>query len=632
MAQGAQGVLDRAPEAAVPLEPPPASTGPTPDRPGWVPRRPVLAGLLPSFALALMVLREGAWRSADGRLHWTLFDDVMISMSYARTLAETGELVWFAGAPRTEGMTNLGWTLVMALLHRVGLSGDAVVLTVVALGLLVVWATALQARTTVALLTGAVDPMTRFLSVVAVATCFPLLWWTLRGMEVGLLVLLSLVAVNATLRLARAEGGGRRDGLVLGAALVLGIVIRSDFVVVAGGLVAWLGVRRPCRRPLRLAVGIGAVTVLTTAATIAFRLAYYGDPVPNTYYLKLAGFALGARLDRGLVVTAVTVAGYLAAPLVIVALGRRRLDPVGQDGARLLGLLAGLGALYGVSAGGDAWEYFLIPNRYLTPSLVLLLVLAVAVLRAGPPTATVTAGERRGLAWVLVLAASGPAVIYLTVLEAPRPDLSVVALAPGGTWLGVAVPVLIVGLVAGLWLRRSEVGRDRLGLVVVAVLTLAGAVAAPSLAFGGIDRAADYSVLGEQIAAITEPDASVAVVAAGATQYVSHRPAVDLLGKSDERIAKAPPATEALVLPGHNKYDFAYSIGTLQPDVVAQPWRELAPADLLGWGYRPYRLAHGTFGEAAYAACGTDRVMWVRPDSSAIRWDRLESVDPSTCS
>ena len=177
---------------------------------------------------------------------------------------------------------------------------------------------------------------------------------------------------------------------MLGAAVFLGIVIRSDFVVVAGGLVAWLALRRPSRRPLRLAAGIGAVTVLTTAATVAFRLAYYGDPVPNTYFLKLAGFALGARLDRGLVVTAVTVAGYLAAPLVVIALGRRRLGPVGQDGARLLGLLAGLSALYGVSAGGDAWEYFLIPNRYLTPSLVLLLVLAVAVLRAGPSTVTVT--------------------------------------------------------------------------------------------------------------------------------------------------------------------------------------------------------------------------------------------------
>ncbi|MET0490235.1 MAG: hypothetical protein ABW143_08385, partial [Acidimicrobiales bacterium] len=168
MAQGAQGVLDRAPAADVPLEPAPDPTGPGRRRTGWVPRRPLLAGLLPSLALALMVLREGAWRSADGRLHWTLFDDVMISMSYARTLAETGELVWFAGAPRTEGMTNLGWTLVMALLHRLGLSGDAVVLTVVGLGLVVVWATALQARTTVGLLTGASDPMTRFLSVLAV--------------------------------------------------------------------------------------------------------------------------------------------------------------------------------------------------------------------------------------------------------------------------------------------------------------------------------------------------------------------------------------------------------------------------------------------------------------------------------
>lgn len=635
MAQGVQGVLDRAPVADAPAEPAPgAASAAALRRAPWVTRRPVLAGLLPSLALALMVLREAAWRSADGRRHWTLFDDVMISMSYARTLAESGELVWFAGAPRTEGMTNLGWTLVMALLHRVGLSGDAVVLTVVALGLLVVWATALQARTTVALLSGATDPMTRFLSVSAVATCFPLLWWTLRGMEVGLLVLLTLVAVNATLRRVRHEGAGRRDVLLLVGALALGIVIRSDFVVVAGGIAAWLALRRPRRRPLLLVGGVIGVTALTTAAAAVFRLAYYGDPVPNTYYLKLAGFALGTRLDRGVLVTAITVAGYLAAPLVVVALGRDRLGSAGRDGARLVGLLAGLGALYGVAAGGDAWEYFLIPNRYLTPSLVLLLVLAVAVLRAVPVggDAAVTTRDQARLAGVLVLAVAGPAVVYLTVLAVPRPDLSVVALAPGGTWLGVALPVLALGLVAGVWLLRSEVGRDRLGVVVVGVLALAGAVAAPSLAFGGIDRAADYSVLGEQIALITEPDARVAVVAAGATQYVSHRPAVDLLGKSDERIAKGPPATDDLVLPGHNKYDFAYSIGELQPDLVAQTWRELGPADLLGWGYRPYRLAEGTFGDAAYATCGTDRVMWARSGSSAIRWERLEPVDPTTCS
>jgi hypothetical protein len=475
--------------------------------------------------------------------------------------------------------------------------------------------------------------VTRFLSVSVVATCFPLLWWTLRGMEVGLLVLLTLVAVNATLRHVRGDRAGRRDLLLLVGALALGIVIRSDFVVVAGGIVAWLGLRRPSRRPVCLAAGVVAVTVVTTGAAAAFRLAYYGDPVPNTYYLKLAGFALSARVDRGLLVTAVTVAGYLAAPFVIVTLGRHRLGPSGRDGARLLGLLAGLGALYGVSAGGDAWEYFLIPNRYLTPSLVLLLVLAVAVLRAGPDTgdAVVAAGERRGLAGALVLAACGPAVVYLIVLGAPRADLSLVALAPGGTWLGVALPVLAIGLVAGVWLFRSDVGRDRLGVVVVAVLALAGAVAAPSLAFGGIDRAADYSVLGDQIATITEPDARVAVVAAGATQYVSHRPALDLLGKSDERIAKEPPATDDLVLPGHNKYDFAYSIGELRPDLVAQTWRELAPADLLGWGYRPYRLAEGGFGAAADASCGADRVMWALSGSTAIRWDRLEAVDPTTC-
>lgn len=54
---------------------------------------------------------------------------------------------------------------------------------------------------------------------------------------------------------------------------------------------------------------------------------------------------------------------------------------------------------------------------------------------------------------------------------------------------------------------------------------------------------------------------------AGAVPYFSELPAVDLLGKADAYIAHLPAHPDG-ALPGHNKYDFDYSLGTLRPDLV----------------------------------------------------------------
>ncbi len=52
----------------------------------------------------------------DGRRTFPLSDDCMISMSYARNLARCDGLVWNAGE-RVEGITDVLWTLLMAIPH-----------------------------------------------------------------------------------------------------------------------------------------------------------------------------------------------------------------------------------------------------------------------------------------------------------------------------------------------------------------------------------------------------------------------------------------------------------------------------------------------------------------------------------
>src|SRR4051812_9442686 len=53
----------------------------------------------------------------EGKRIFTLFDDAMISMRYARNLAEGRGLVWNPGEQPVEGYTNFLWTLWMAVLH-----------------------------------------------------------------------------------------------------------------------------------------------------------------------------------------------------------------------------------------------------------------------------------------------------------------------------------------------------------------------------------------------------------------------------------------------------------------------------------------------------------------------------------
>jgi hypothetical protein len=49
--------------------------------------------------------------------YFSLFDDAMVSMQYARNLAEGNGLVWNAGGERVEGFTNFLWVLAMAGVH-----------------------------------------------------------------------------------------------------------------------------------------------------------------------------------------------------------------------------------------------------------------------------------------------------------------------------------------------------------------------------------------------------------------------------------------------------------------------------------------------------------------------------------
>jgi hypothetical protein len=115
----------------------------------------------------------------------------------------------------------------------------------------------------------------------------------------------------------------------------------------------------------------------------------------------------------------------------------------------------------------------------------------------------------------------------------------------------------------------------------------------------------------------TETGASIGTVWAGVPAYYSHRTMFDLLGKNDTFIATSAPHGD--FFPGHNKWDYNYSIGKLQPDVIFQTFDRGLELDLhkriINWGYKKMCPITGTFGSSGY---------YYRTNSTRIKWASLK--------
>ena len=506
----------------------------------------------------------------DGTRYFTLVDDAMISMQYARNLADGSGLVWQVGE-RVEGYTNLLWTLWMAVLHLLPFSSATVALPVMVSGAAILVATMLVVRSITRLLVPG-RPLVAAAAMVLTGLAYPLVFWTLRGMETGLGALLVVLAVRIALDDAAAE---RRRVAALAAVLAAAVLTRDDLVVPAAIVAAFALWRAPAGSRARVLAVVGGSLLVVVAGHVAYRLAYYGELVPNTYFLKLDGVPLGDRLRRGtvaLVFTSLTsLSAMLALAVIAVAAARHR-----TRGAAV-GLLAALVAAtfaYSVYVGGDYAEQLGFGNRFVASAIPLLSILAAVglddlVSRARRVPAT-TAAAAAGVAILL-----GAALLQGSGRDAPErigyEGATAIPLAPAR----VVVALLGAALIALLAVRGHGLAGRRAPALAVGLLlvTLAALDLAPVKRW--IDRGVDDLPVErlEIVRALavrdhTAPGVSVAVIAAGNTPYFSERDTLDLLGKADEVVARGPHRREIVFKPGHTKWDYGYSVGRRRPDVV----------------------------------------------------------------
>lgn len=558
----------------------------------------------------MFVVRSGF--SVSGRPFFSLFDDGMISMRFARHLAEGHGLTWNVGEAPIEGYTNFLWTLYMAGLHLLPVPASGVSLLVMGTGVAVLLGLLVVVRDIAWQLSGG-RAVPSIIAVAVLACHYPLVFWTLRGMEVGVMALFVYGAMAWAFRLDTAFS---RSGLwAVAALLVLALLTRPDAVVPFALIALFLVMRVPAQHRLEVGGVLAASLLVPLAAQTLFRRVYYHDWLPNTYYLKVTGVSLLDRLSRGLKVWLQSYGHHLYPYMAAVpaALLARGLDP------RVLLLVAFflLQSAYSIYVGGDAWEWIGAANRYVTlgvPALAVLAGLGVdAVLRsAGPRVVALRLAA-------MVVAGAWAARAVLAVWPPAGAPIS------GLAWGLAAIVTGVVGWYLASWLAErlgnAELSGSRAAVTIVGLVLLIVVPANARMMVGWVTNNAIHVAddanatrLGLFVHETTRPDAVIAVRWAGAIPYFAGRTTLDLLGKSDSVIAKGPPATTEF-FPGHNKWNFAYSIGQLQPDLVVQ--YEESPAnnrDMDRWGYD--RLPNG---------------MWVRRDTTRVDRERvgLDWRDPA---
>ena len=533
----------------------------------------------PQIAFAVVVVLYVAYAAAfiartsfsiDGVRHFCLFDDAMISMRYARNLAEGQGPVWNAGGDRVEGYTNPLWTVTMATLAWLPLSMAKACLPVQILGALLLVANLFVVRA----IARRMSPCAPWVAVGAAAlTAFylPLNNWALQGMEVGAAAL--LVSSVTLLALRRLEDD--RFSRLLYPLASVAVLLRLDLVVPMGMICAYL-MLFDRRYRLRHAIAGGIAIALGLGLQTAFRYAYYGDLLPNTYYLKMTGYPALLRISRGLLVLGdfIRAMNPLAFALPWLLLPLRRDRKVGLLTAVVAGQMA-----YSVYVGGDAWEWWGGANRYISVAMPLFFVLACC---------TVDLLFERLLAWHRD--AAGPAV---------RPFAR-------RQWLFAVAVVLL--LLSTNSLRGP------------ASLQIWALIERPLHVTDNEQMVRRAYILRD----ITKPNARIALVWAGIMPYFADREIVDISGKNDRHIARLP-AHRAVddskrfrhFHPGHLKWDYHWSIAQMQPDVALQV--EYPPGEAETYLVHDYRrvLLDGT----SY---------FVRNDSPALRWDRIAKLQRQT--
>ncbi len=504
----------------------------------------------------------------DGKRYFALADDAMISMRYAWNLSHGAGLVWNPGE-YVQGYTNLLMTLLMSvstLLFDKSTAALVIQISGIAFMLAIAYTSTRIANHFIQNEGYQRQSLIRVIVFFCTLTYYPLVFWSLMGMETGLLTLLCLLGVLSAFDYIEY----RKPRSILHVSICLGLayLTRNDSIIVAALVWSYLTfeiINSTASRKYisHLCAGVGLYALFITGQSI-FQYAYYGELLPNTYYLKLTGMPLFERIKNGINY----VTPFLMGIAFVFSVSSLYIFSNFQNRRKLLLLSIAIAAIgYQVYVGGDAFVLW----RMLSPSVPFIFVLFVCAI--------------------------GTFVNALFNVDTVKNDFIRYPILPSGYFAGATIVLLtLIGLLS----------MDIKYLPWISSAKISGGT-------GGLKLSIDTAVV---INELTTGDASVGVFHAGVIPYYTGRRAIDFLGKCDKYIARLPADRTGNIsargmssVPGHNKYDLNYSIKTLQPTYVEMfKW---GSQDLSEWASDNYVTIHFTGGSLSLLR-----------DSPAVLWDQ----------
>ena len=505
----------------------------------------------------------------EGVRYFTLFDDAMISMRYAKHLAMGYGLVWNPGDIPVEGYTNFLWVLYMALWHLLPISSAYMALPIQLSGLVfLVWS--LYAVRKIAERVSNTNPYVSLGAVALTASYLASNFWGLKGMETSVL---TCVVLTLVLRLLVCVEQQRFDFFIF-VLLGIGLLLRLDFIPLFITMLGYLIGFDKKNRVKNITAACITVCVIIGGMTV-FRMFYYHDILPNTYYLKMTGIPLWIRVHKGLW----SIQEFIKKMSIIIWLLPCIYIVLYWKDTRVL-LLAGMlftQLVYTIYVGGDIFEWWHLASRYMLMVMpcffILLCMMAdyiiIKIMQFFPQIQCFSGRRGKKICFTVILC------IFFFQLHG-----------------GFAQPYFQIH---------------------INILNCSGYVYVQDFEHRDL-------LISQALKKITSPHAHIAVVAAGVIPYFTERYSIDLLGKSDRVIARqqAKILKDLLFVPGHNKYDYSYSVGALKPDVVQK----------INWMRgEEYEDAYDRYVKNDYMSVMiAGDIFFIRKDSPHILWEQMKRM------
>ncbi len=229
---------------------------------------------IPCVLYAIHALYFGTW----------VVDDAGITFAYARHLAQGYGLVSQPGMMPIEGYSNFTWVILLA--PTMFLNVFDPVITPKLISILLVAGTFVIITLMLRPVRGGRWIALAALILTALNSSFVI--WTISGLENALYVFLVALMLWVSVRVTSDGQATLRNAIFMGLLVSLTGMTRPDglayalafpMILIPARTIGW-------RNKIKLLLVYGAALALSYGAFILFRLAYFGAPLPNTYYVK----------------------------------------------------------------------------------------------------------------------------------------------------------------------------------------------------------------------------------------------------------------------------------------------------------------------------------------------------------